>query len=84
MSKGECFLMSDQITVEVTKEQRDILLQGLRYVRSSIMLDFHAPDPEFDRERQQRKEAVEICRLAGTSRCGHRVAQFRNSPRVRS
>lgn len=59
MSKGECFPMSDNITVELTPEQLDTVLQGLRYVRRSVMLDFHYPDPEFDRERQSKVREIE-------------------------
>ena len=40
--------MSDSLTIDLTKQQRDTLLRGLRFVRSSIMLDMHDPDPESD------------------------------------
>jgi hypothetical protein len=42
--------MSDSLTIDLTKQQRDTLLRGLRFVRSSIMLDMHDPDPESDAE----------------------------------
>ncbi len=38
--------MSDSLTIQLTKQQRETLLRGLRFVRSSIMLDMH--DPESD------------------------------------
>jgi hypothetical protein len=38
--------MSDSLTIDLTKQQRETLLRGLRFVRSSIMLDMH--DPESD------------------------------------
>jgi hypothetical protein len=51
--------MSDHISFEVTEKQRDILLQGLRFVRSSVMLEFHKPETEFDGERQRKKQEIE-------------------------
>ena len=45
--------MNEMISLELTKEQRDVLLRGLRYVRSSIMLDINdLPTPESQDERQ--------------------------------
>ncbi len=50
--------MSDMFAFEVNKEQRDVLLQGLRYVRSSIMLNVEDPTPEYVAERNSRLQAV--------------------------
>lgn len=50
--------MSDMYAFEVNKEQRDVLLQGLRYVRSSIMLNVEDPTPEYVAERSSRLQAV--------------------------
>ena len=45
--------MNEMISLELTKEQRDVLLQGLRFVRSRIMLDINdLPTPESQDERQ--------------------------------
>ena len=45
--------MNETISLDVTKEQREILLRGLRFVRSSIMLDINdLPTPESDDERR--------------------------------
>ena len=33
--------MNENITLELTKEQKEIVLRGLRFVRSSIMLDIN-------------------------------------------
>jgi hypothetical protein len=45
--------MNEMISLELTKEQRDVLLRGLRFVRSSIMLDINDfPTPESQDERQ--------------------------------
>lgn len=45
--------MSDSLTIDLTKQQRETLLRGLRFVRSSIMLDMHDPDPESDAEMDE-------------------------------
>ncbi len=45
--------MNETISLDVTKEQRDILLRGLRFVRSSIMLDINdLPTSQSDDERR--------------------------------
>ena len=46
------FRMNEIITLELTKDQKEILLRGLRYVRSSIMLDINdLPTTESQDER---------------------------------
>ena len=45
--------MNETITLELTKDQKDILLKGLRFVRSSIMLDINdLPTNESEDERR--------------------------------
>ena len=45
--------MSESITLELTKDQKDILLKGLRFVRSSIMLDINdLPTNESEEDRR--------------------------------
>jgi hypothetical protein len=46
--------MSQTLQVELTEEQREVLLRGLRYVRSSLMLEFREP-AEDDAEGRQRQ-----------------------------
>ena len=46
--------MSDLLSFDLSKSQRDVLLQGLRYVRSSIMLTVEDPTPEYVSERTSR------------------------------
>jgi hypothetical protein len=43
--------MSEAVSVGLTDQQREILLRGLRFVRSSVALDVHDPTPELDAER---------------------------------
>lgn len=44
--------MSETVTVGLTDSQRDLLLRGLRYVRSSVMLEVREPSTEDDEERR--------------------------------
>jgi hypothetical protein len=43
--------MSDLSSLELTQQQRNILVRGLRYVRSSVMLTTQDPTPELDQAR---------------------------------
>ncbi len=43
--------MSDLMSLELTPQQREILVRGLRYVRSSVMLTTQDPTPELDQAR---------------------------------
>ncbi|MDA0588166.1 MAG: hypothetical protein O2820_07425 [Planctomycetota bacterium] len=43
--------MSDLMSLELTSQQREILVRGLRYVRSSVMLTTQDPTPELDQAR---------------------------------
>ena len=52
--------MSENVTVELTKRDRDFLLRGLRYVRSSLILDVHDPDPEADADRVEQLQQIQL------------------------
>lgn len=54
--------MSESITLELTKDQKETLLQGLRFVRSSIMLDINDnPTNESEEDRRARlRKVVEL------------------------
>jgi|HubBroStandDraft_6_1064221.scaffolds.fasta_scaffold14985_2 hypothetical protein len=43
--------MSETLTVGLNKQQRDLLLRGLRFVRSAVMLEVREPSAEVDAER---------------------------------
>lgn len=60
--------MEELVNVELTSGERDILLKGLRHVRSSIMLQMRDPDPEDERIRScQLDEIQNLCqRLEST------------------
>ena len=61
------FAMSDTKHVELTSEQCEILLRGLRYVRSSVLLEQRDPTPEDSARRAGELEdiAVLVARLNG-------------------
>ncbi len=50
--------MNDLFVFEVSKEQRDMLLQGLRFVRSSVMLNVEDPTPDFVADRNARLQDI--------------------------
>ena len=60
--------MSDAISVDLDPQERDILLRGLRHVRSSIALAVCDPTPESNLQREEDLQQVEdlIARLSGT------------------
>ncbi len=58
MFESEFVGMSDLLTLELSDEQRDTLLQGLRYVRSSIMLTPEEPSDSVEAARSAKLEKV--------------------------
>ncbi len=62
--------MSQSLQLELTRHERDVLLRGLRHVRSSIMRAVCEPSPEDaeKRERQLREIASLIDQLKAESR----------------
>ncbi|MGZ0174178.1 MAG: hypothetical protein ACKVHE_32130 [Planctomycetales bacterium] len=50
--------MSDLLTVELSKEQRDEILRGLRYVRSSVMLTPKEPSAEVAEGRNEKLQRL--------------------------
>ena len=50
--------MSETLTVELTQDQRDLLLRGLRFVRSSVMLAPRDSDSESAEDRQKRMQQI--------------------------
>ena len=53
--------MSDTLTVGLTDKQRELLLRGLKYVRSSVMLEIR--EPSTDDEDQRRGQLRDIATL---------------------
>lgn len=55
--------MSEYVNLELTKEQRDLLLDGLRFVRSARALEVRDPKPGEDLTRKA--ELSEVDELVG-------------------
>lgn len=55
--------MNETITLELTKDQKEILLRGLRFVRSSIMLDIN-DNPTNESEEERRANLRQVTELA--------------------
>ena len=46
------------MSIEISKQQRDVLLRGLRFVRSSLMLTPQEPTTESVAERETQLQGV--------------------------
>lgn len=60
-------------TLNLTEDQRELLLSGLRYVRSSVLLEFREPPSDDDhdqREQKLRQIASLVDQLNGSQRAG--------------
>ncbi len=56
--------MTDRRKVELTSRQQDLLLQGLRYIRSSVKLRREDPTPEVSQKRvEQLEELLQLSSL---------------------
>jgi hypothetical protein len=50
--------MSKTIHVALTEQQRDLLLRGLRFIRSSILFEPQTPSPEVAKNREEKLQEV--------------------------
>lgn len=51
--------MSEDLNIGINPEQREILLRGLRYVRSSVLLTVSEPDEEPATTREEQLRQIE-------------------------
>ena len=60
--------MSETLTVGLTRQQRDLILRGLRYVRSSVLLEPREPSPEVVEDRRTQLSALNelVTQLSGS------------------
>ncbi len=67
--------MDGMLNVELTSQERDILVRGLRYVRSSIMLELRDPSKEDERRRACQLDEIQNLsqRLESTDPIGVQV-----------
>ena len=52
--------MTDIATINITEKQLDLLLSGLRYVRSAEKLRVEEPTPEYVRSRTEKLKEISI------------------------
>jgi len=64
--------MSDSLALEISHQQRDLLLEGLRYIRSARRLAFREPGAPADPKREA--ELQQIAELMGQLDPATRVA----------
>jgi len=55
--------MNEHVTVELSAQQRELVLEGLRYVRSSRRLEFREPSAPRDQRRDA--DLRMVCELIG-------------------
>jgi hypothetical protein len=69
--------MGETLTVGLTKEQRELLLQGLRFVRSSVALEIRDPEAEFVSHRAKALREIDslAVQLAGDQRSSRRIGE---------
>jgi hypothetical protein len=67
--------MDGMLQVELTTQERDILVRGLRYVRSSIMLELRDPTRDDEYRRSVMLDEIQNLsqRLESTDPLGVRV-----------
>lgn len=51
--------MSEALNTSLDKTQRDLLLDGLSYVRSSILLEFRDPSEDDSAQRENQLQTIE-------------------------
>jgi len=57
-SAQDKLIMDSILQVELTSQERDVLLRGLRYVRSAIMLETRDPSSEDTRRRSTQLDEI--------------------------
>lgn len=62
--------MNDHLTLDLTDDQRELILRGLSYLRSDVLLEIRDPSPEVDSDRETRLDEIEslVARLRGGRR----------------
>lgn len=50
--------MNDTLHVGLTEAERKLLLRGLRFVRSSVLLDIRDPDPDGTADRAEQLKII--------------------------
>lgn len=61
--------MSEQVNIGINKADREMLLQGLRYVRSSVLLEMRDPTDDDTERREVELRKIErlVSQISGSS-----------------
>lgn len=67
--------MDGLLQVELSAQERDVLLRGLRYVRSAIMLEMRDPVPTDEKRRSVNLDEIQLLaqRLQSSDAMGVRI-----------
>lgn len=67
--------MNNLLQVELTSYERDVLIRGLRYVRSAIMLETRDPEPADENRRSGQLDQIRMLseRLQSSDALGMRI-----------
>ena len=55
-----CLPMAEIATINITEKQLDLLLSGLRYIRSAEKLRVEDPTPDYVRSRTEKLEEIAV------------------------
>lgn len=56
---GKSTPMKDELKIELTAGQQELLLRGLRFVRSSVALEMKDYTPEVEQDRRQKYDEIQ-------------------------
>ena len=57
---GAVVVLNGMLQIEVSTHERDVLLRGLRYVRSSIMLELREPEEDDACHRSMNLDEIQM------------------------
>lgn len=60
MSIGAIIVSNGMMQIEISSHERDVLLRGLRYVRSSLMLELREPANDDARRRSMDLDEIQM------------------------
>ena len=50
--------MSETLNVELTEQQQELILKGLRFIHRSVLLDIREPSPEVEEDRRVQLQEI--------------------------
>ena len=69
---GDLSVTDEMLQIEITAHERDVLLRGLRFVRSAVMLESREPSPNDTYQRSGQLDEIQMLsqRLESTDPLG--------------